>query len=938
MSNFEAIQYDVARAWINRKRQNKVDWNLLLLACKSSEEELLRFLQNQKEDNDWPDISIDDWKEIVKLQKESEEMTIRIDRENGAATIHDAGQDNNLTTPTAKETSWQCYRRKLIAKGFKQSTVEEIERATLRTIRRLSLNTERDNPIKGMVIGNVQSGKTANMAALMAMAADWGWNMFIIMSGSIENLRKQTQSRLYEDLNSSESRILWRSLEHLKKPMSIGMRAQDLHFEGGSNERFMTVCLKNKARLKNLIKWMQDDSNSQNQMKVLVIDDEADQAGINTADVTRAERRAINQLICNLVNGKNESGDIPRGQYKAMNYIGYTATPYANVLNEASPESLYPRSFISTLSVSKEYFGPQQIFGADDSGYDGMDIVREISTNDLNDIRETHNGNPQLPSSLKDAICWFMCGVACMRLWGYKSPISMLVHTSQKTDHHKYVSEAIYDWIKHESADNLITRCQSIWNYETGQFSLVKFREQYPDYDRPDCEINQYPSYGEIEQELRILLSEQRISNIPLDQEMRPEYHDGIHLCVDNCRNNGVLDDMIVRLVYPEKANMPEPAPAFIVVGGATLSRGLTLEGLISTYFVRSVKQSDTLMQMGRWFGYRKNYELIPRIWLSERTERQFEFLASLDQKLRDEIYRMDSFGESPAKYGPRVQNTPQLSFIRIVARNRMQSAVPADLDFSGMASQTYVFDNDKDKLSSNIETTKQLLLSLGKPTANNPVNKHAEHSVIWRGVDFSIIAQYLKDYKYCGRQSVFNDIDPMIQWIEEVTQNDALDKWNIVLAGVEPKNGSTRWTISDDVSVVKVIRTQKTKNRVKGILNLGALRVPKDILTDIDLAAHPELANDVKHFQSRHAMELRDKAGLGRTPQLLIYIVDKDSKAKPGSVSRVDLEAVEDIVGFSINIPGETARSNNVASIHIVPPQDDTFDETSDIEGNDED
>jgi hypothetical protein len=123
-----------------------------------------------------------------------------------------------------------------------------------------------------------------------------------------------------------------------------------------------------------------------------------------------------------------------------MNYIGYTATPYANVLNESGKNSLYPRNFITSLKVSKEYFGPQQIFGIEGGDYDGLNIVRVIDSGDLLELHDLHDGETDLiPESLEDAICWFFCCVSTMRLWGYKKPISMLVHTSQKTAHHKTV-------------------------------------------------------------------------------------------------------------------------------------------------------------------------------------------------------------------------------------------------------------------------------------------------------------------------------------------------------------------------------------------------------------------------------------------------------------------------------------------------------------------
>ena len=165
--------------------------------------------------------------------------------------------------------------------------------------------------------------------------------------------------------------------------------------------------------------------------------------------------------------------------------------------------------------------------------------------------------------------------------------------------------------------------------------------------------IPDYPEYDEIAAQVRIILGD-GISHIQLGDDGDLTYHKGIHLCIDNCVNNGISDGMHVRLAYPESGKMPSPAPAFIVVGGATLSRGLTLEGLMSTFFIRSVGQADTLMQMGRWFGYRKNYELLPRIWMTEKTKEQFEFLSALDQELRDEIQYMDINGRSPADYGSR--------------------------------------------------------------------------------------------------------------------------------------------------------------------------------------------------------------------------------------------------------------------------------------------
>ncbi|MBQ0090377.1 MAG: Z1 domain-containing protein [Prevotellaceae bacterium] len=936
--SYTDIEYDQVRTWIKTKREHPTkpaSWESLMFACKNDESGLLDFLSNRADEDYWPELSVADWQAIVLQQKSAEEETIRLDRENGSAIINGSNQINNLSIPQGKNSSWQSYKRGLSENGFKQTTIDTIERSTIKILRRLSKDTTNSNPIKGMVIGNVQSGKTANMAALMAMAADWGWNMFIILSGTIDNLRKQTEGRLFNDLHRADSVIDWQALDHPRSNMPNILKAKSLNFDK-RNYSYFTVCLKNKARLKELILWMQEDRHVQAQMKVLVIDDEADQAGINTADVDSNERKAINGLIRNLVNGKAWDSQNCSGHYQAMNYIGYTATPYANILNEAGSDSLYPKDFISTLSVSKEYFGPQQIFGCEDSGYDGLSIVRTIPIEEVEHFKKLHKyANQSIPDTLMDAVCWFLCGVACMRYWNYKKPISMLIHTSQNTNHHANVADALMVWLNSLTTDQFITKCKRVWLQETSTFSLQDFLDQYADYGLPAEEIIDYPDFSKIEGEIRVILDGTRVSHIEIAEQKKPRYHNGIHLCVDNCKNNGIDNDMLVRLVYPEKDAMPSPAPAFIVIGGATLSRGLTIEGLISTYFLRSVKQSDTLMQMGRWFGYRRGYELIPRIWLTSNTEKQFEFLSLLDQRLRDEIHHMETFGISPSNYGPRVTNSPRMSFIRIVAKNRMQKAQDTDKDYSGAASQTFMFDNDLSILKRNLKNTKDFLCSLPDPDPIKACNTHSKNCLIWRGVALEDIARYLRNYTFQSRQSVFDDLETMLDWLQKMTDEGSIGEWNIVLAGINKENTTNGfWEVKDGKGVYKVTRTQITKNKQDNILNIKALRVPKDIIADIDLEniTDPIVIERVKHFSSKYANETRELAGLSKVPQLLIYIVDKDSKHTKPSNDRCDLNAKDDVVGLSLTIPGENKYKDHTATVSVLIDEIGINDEETDI------
>lgn len=926
MLNYSLPKYDMYRNRIKQARERGDEWETISL--ENDKEKLEKFIEQQRELNFW-DITSEQWVDLVNLQKDAERNTIEIKYRTEQAMLMDEGQDSDVTIPQDERSSWQLYKKHLLDQGFKPKVVQNIEDTTLKLLRRLNNNTVDMEPIKGLVIGNVQSGKTANMAALMAMAADWGWNMFIVLSGTIENLRQQTQKRLFNDLNKPGN-INWRGLEHLSKKSTYGQRAQDLRFEEDSADRHFTVCLKNSGRLRKLIEWLQADPNKQKQMKIIVIDDEADQAGINTADITKNERKTINKLIVNLVEGRDKQGKEITTKYRAMNYIGYTATPYANILNEVAPESLYPRNFISTLSVSDEYFGPQQIFGVDGMEYDGMNIIRLIEKEELDIVKEIHDGSYMMPTeSLKDAMCWFICGAATMRYWGYNKPISMLIHTSQKQDHHEYVSGVINDWFATSSKDRILERCSKIWEDETNELTLEDFKEQYKDYGRMD-QVREYPSFNEIEEEIKKLIY-YPLSNIRLDEEQEFEYQEGIHLCIDNCKNSGVTEDgMYVRLAYPDSNNMPAVAPVFIVVGGATLSRGLTIEGLISTFFLRSVGQADTLMQMGRWFGYRRGYELLPRLWITERTRDQFRFLSTLDKELREEILHMDTLGTSPMSYGPKVKNSPKCSFIRITAKNKMQSAEETDMDYSGTSNQTTIFENSKEILMNNKLITEEFINSLGVSEKNS--NKHAQGALIWRNISFdTIYSGLLKNFQFSRRNKVFNDIESVKEWIGKVTEEGNLANWNVIVSGKGKANQEdNNWKFING-SVDKVTRTRRKQNDNEMTIDIGVLREPKDLIADVDIESlDQDTKYLVEHYTPTAAKDIRSKAGLDLTPQLIIYLIDKGSKAT--TTNRKDLEAEEDIVGICINVPGGR-RGSSLAKAVSIKFEDTLFNNEGDVE-----
>src|SRR5690606_18004871 len=248
------------------------------------------------------------WGRIVEAKKEWEENSRQNERV--PVVIGPECNERTIDEPTDSRSSWQLYRRRLLRSGFKPADVVSIRDSALKVVRRLRSRTSPGKPVKGMVVGHVQSGKTASMAGVMSVAADYGWNLFIVLSGSLENLRLQTAERLFSDL-STPGNLNWTSLDRPSLKSPAGQRAHELHF-GDGNSRYLSVSLKNSVRLRNLINWMKADPRSLSQMRVVIIDDEADQAGVNT-NREHEERARINGLIVELTQLKA----------KCVNYVAF---------------------------------------------------------------------------------------------------------------------------------------------------------------------------------------------------------------------------------------------------------------------------------------------------------------------------------------------------------------------------------------------------------------------------------------------------------------------------------------------------------------------------------------------------------------------------------------------------------------------------------------
>jgi hypothetical protein len=936
MSDINIPKFDVIRDFMRRHRRSKKQWDQPPLNVTST------WLDEKIQDNAWPiELTLEIWNKIkdseIESEKRREEFIILRDADANDAFISDSKDLlRDIEVPCAKTTSWVRFTEKISANPlFDEQDIITLEASAHKVLGHLKANTKIGQPVKGLVIGQVQSGKTTNIAALMNMAADWGFNMFIVLTGRIESLRKQTHERIKNDLCSGNP--IWIPLGGDLRSNAEVHQLRDLHFGPDNRQRYFAVVLKNCNRLTNLLGWLESYPTPLGRMQLLVIDDESDEAGINVGNVTdESTRSAVNELIIKIVNIKA----------LAVNYVGYTATPYANVLNESpGPKTLYPSSFIRSLPSNDKYFGPKEIFGIEGDSVSpnelnssGLDIVRVIPSHtdspthpsqnvidEVEIVKSLQNGAKNQineANSLKTSIAWFLCATATRRYWNETRPTTMLVHTSQKQSHHENLADSIKEWLTTSPTEVIIDLCRKVWSSETDSFTLETLRSQYPDYRFLDS-VRNYPEFLEIQPHLSTLIS--KVGAIKIDSQGNIDHHNGIHICIDNCAQSGITDEgEHVRLLYPE--DDVGFSTSFIVVGGATLSRGLTLQGLVSTYFLRHSSLGDSLLQMGRWFGYRIGYELLPRLWMTKETADKFRWFAGVEQSLREELKRYERAGASPALFGPRVQSHPLVSWLRITAPKRMQSAEAAKWDFAGITNQTTMFVNKSKWLEDNIGFGEEFLAKLKEEA------QIVRNAIVYRSICSSQIELFLKRMNFHRRNMVFKEIDVFINWYKEFHERAGYTAWNVVVAGLDnaleclPQGEDPeKWWRIPGGFVKKVNRTRQGDFQLDGSFSIGALLSPRDRLGDIEgpIPNGPLLIPNIS--------KVRSDRGLGSTPLLILYRIDMHSKYVGTANNRRDLSTCRDILGVAMIIPGERNVGGLVkqVSVRVNPTEIDNGDIT---------
>lgn len=934
--------YDILREYVLNRRKRGDSWdkiyNLGFIAPFKTFEEWESF--HEYDSPSWMTVTQDEFLYLVKMTEEAERERERLGSRGDFTILANDNELNMVKVPTNPGSCWQTYKKTLRNSGFSIESVDRLEKQVLEILKHLS-SKETKVPIKGLVVGNVQSGKTSAMAGLMAMAADYGWNYFIVLTGLNDNLRKQTELRLRKELELDKSRnLVWDYIDYSR------LEDKNYNYEHFSDSRrvFFSVVLKQKDRLPSEIKFLQKAPNP-GQIKMLIIDDEADQGSMNTGDVEKGiefeekekkSRSDLNRKILCLVYGKNVKGQNPK-KFGAMNYVSFTATPYANCLNEfkseANKPTLYPEDFICRLEPGRGYFGPDVIFGdTEEAAENTLNIVNTIDDDQVGMIRAIEKEESmELPESLKDAVAWFLCAASVFRLWNFCKPVSMLIHVNHLTIPHERLYRAVYGWLKQIPTDSMIQRCWGVYVHQTGQFKAEDLCRVYPDYEFLS-EVRDYPAFDVLIPYLKELLK--NITSIQVEGEEKELIYDkSLLICVDNSENNGVdSEGKHMRLVYPNRQKLDELgfAPAFLVIGGTTLSRGLTLEGLVSSYFLRKSVQADTLMQMGRWFGYRKGYELLPRIWMTKKCYELFQFLVDIDKDLRNQIDQMAMLGKKPTDYVLSLLTYPKASWLRLTATNKMQRSKKIELDFSGTDMQLVAYRTDSQIVKHNNGLIENFLKDLGEPEYSELNNT----SGIWRNVDYSRIDQAIfeKGFDVVENSRAFQKMGVLRQWIEEQTKKGNFRSWTVILAGSQAgsdpdKNYKIPGT---DFTIGKVNRSAVSGG--EDYLNIKVLTNKADYVAhlkedDFRNPKDPEFTWNALKSEGRISAKYNqyiESAGAEQIPLLLIYCVDKnsvprkntDDPEKQKRMPLADFGLEEDILGLAMFIPGK--RGSHAVKVRI--------------------
>lgn len=857
----------------------------LLGTANHTEEKLLATIETYRA-TAAPDLSDDDCSELARRLI----ARLSIDVERGVAlTADDYDPWLSNRRRSISWTHWITYKQLLLSQKFPPKVVDEMDRLT-DDILDLAGDPEQQGSWqrRGLVLGDVQSGKTASYLALFNKAADAGYRLIIVLAGQTESLRQQTQKRLDEGFIGRDSsvnvvrrgttniptRTIGVGLINRTVTGTIGMTTAARDFTPRSHEAisitvtndaphpYVFVVKKNKHVLAALAHWLTTQQQTQQKLDIplLLLDDESDYASVNTSDETNPT--AINDAIRKILS-----------QFHRSSYVAFTATPFANIfIDHSDTDDLFPQDFIYSLESPSNYVGAKRVFGTDDN----------INTENVREIADAESVYPfkhkstlvakHHPASLAEAIRTFFVANAIRDLRGHDKPRSMLVNVSR----FKRVQQQVFESVRDEVAEIKNAVDLHLVMYEAGRPNEAVEQLQKT-YEKEFCGCGF--TWAQVADVLSTSIADIRVQVFNSDTDKRLQEAEAIW-------------DRPQRL---------------IAVGGDVLSRGLTLEGLMTSYFYRRTMASDTLLQMARWFGYRDGYEDLCRIWIDPLVAADYRFVAESVDELRADLRSMLSQRLTPKDFGLAVRKHP--GSLLVTAKNKMRAAETKTKTISllGRRIESTKLDGNVDTLRANLDATVELLAVLEKAEGEiNHISTPRRYNW-WTPVPKTIIAEFLAKFVAHKYDEIFSQ--RAISRFVSSTTSAAFRNWDVVLI-----NGSRDQPETQIGTVHFFPPRRKLIAGEGGQIRLGG--------ASARLAGADDLTNVIRQDRWAAARKLYQEENPAKSvpesiyypllerPALFIYAL-KDNTPLDAD-DRIDLGGVAYIIALKLAFPGSRTDVGN--------------------------
>lgn len=821
-------------------------------------------------------VDEDDAEELARLIEEKYGISMGygaiVDAEDFRPWLHDARINGEVG-----DFYWSRYRRLLNLKGLPKSVIDATDEVTDRVLDRLG-DPKNMSPWsrRGMVVGHVQSGKTANYTGLICKAADAGYRLIVVIAGIHNNLRNQTQARIDEGfIGRDTGRLAHANKAQRQKiigvgtfdqrefPVSLTNTLRDFNKAtattntsqvGQYNVPVVLVIKKNSSTLKNLLEWLKEHSVHQGTQMVsqpmLLIDDEADNASINTA-YARDEVTRINGQIRELLS-----------LFHRGCYVGYTATPFANIFidpdtdDEALKQDLFPRHFIIGLDAPSNYFGAQKVF------LDARDRhIRLIDDNEdiLPMKHKIDHPVDVLPESLVRAVRAFIVARAVRNSRGQQaSHASMLVNASRFTDVQGRLRSRITDVVGRIRDAVAVEGSKGLAAMRNPEIAALHevWEAEYADADGA--------SWSEVLGRLHEVLIAARVIEVNASKRSQA-------LDYDQGGEHGVT---------------------VIAVGGFSLSRGLTLEGLTVSYFLRNSMMYDTLMQMGRWFGYRPGYEDLCRVWIPADGVGWYAHIHEAMDDLQAQLKRMELAKATPEQFGLAVRSHPE-SLI-VTARNKMGTGreFPVKVSLEEKLIETTRIVADEAQLARNMQAGVALLADM---RSDGVEFKPRPRGFLVGGVQVDRIDTFLRAYR-TDPSNVPADLltDPkLIRDYVAARADSELKVWDVFIASSTAKGGEPI-----DFGFLRLVpyeRSVDPGDYAKGVITVsGTSRRVGSAEDEREGLSETQIANALEDYrQERPDKQLPKtispkvyRTVPGRRPLIILRLVRPKLVSKDGQIS----------------------------------------------------